>query len=703
VDIISSPPTPGELLSAALEYAARGWRVFPCHTLDPADRQCTCGDPNCTNPGKHPLTARGCLDATTDPEVVKQWWTEAPIGNVAIATGSESGIWVLDCDGQQGIEALAARGQRHETLPDTWTVHTGGGGRHQYFAWPIDATINIGNRTKLHKLPIDVRGANGYVLAPPSWHKSGNRYRLDSSPDVKIVPAPVWLVQWVSRHDAKVTETGQAPPPNPTTTLRVETGGSDIPSRIRGYLAKCPPAISGQRGHDATFAVACALVLGFGLSPDEAYPYLAEWNITCQPPWTEKELRHKLTDALKQPGERGYLLNAPIPTLPTVGSNRIIPEKKQAPVKLSSCRAEPEPYVPFPIEAVPEPARSFVRQGAEALVCDFAFLALPVLSILAAAIGNTRRVRLKRTWYEPAIIWTVVIGPSGSLKSPAFDLAMEPVHRIQHRKIEEYQQAVAGHLASELAYQRDLAAWKKTKGHLQPPQQPETPVCERIVAKDTTVERLAILLQENPRGLLLGRDELSGWFGSFNQYKQRGGADVANWLELHRAGTIIVDRKQGNQTLYIPRASASVTGGIQPETLARALTKEYFENGLAARLLLAMPKRLQKQWTEAELSSSTIQALTLLLETLFELKFNAYGEGASIPVDVSLDTPAKVLWVDFYNQWAKEQISLEGELAAAWSKLEGYAARLALVHHVVTHAFDRADHQTIGLEALSDG
>jgi hypothetical protein len=76
----------------------------------------------------------------------------------------------------------------------------------------------------------------------------------------------------------------------------------------RLYLDKVPPAVSGQGGHNQTFRAACVLVQGFSLSPEDAMPLLKEWNERCQPPWTEKELRHKLQGAEKQPGERGYLL-----------------------------------------------------------------------------------------------------------------------------------------------------------------------------------------------------------------------------------------------------------------------------------------------------------------------------------------------------------------------------------------------------------
>jgi replicative DNA helicase len=85
---------------------------------------------------------------------------------------------------------------------------------------------------------------------------------------------------------------------------------SAVVDRARKYLAKVPPAISGSKGHHQTFHAACVLVLGFGLSDQEAYTLLAEWNLTCQPPWGEHDLRRKLSEAAKQPGERCYLRNA---------------------------------------------------------------------------------------------------------------------------------------------------------------------------------------------------------------------------------------------------------------------------------------------------------------------------------------------------------------------------------------------------------
>jgi hypothetical protein len=94
------------------------------------------------------------------------------------------------------------------------------------------------------------------------------------------------------------------------------------PDRVRKYLERCESAISGQHGHDTTFTTACALVHGFGLDPDLAYPFFAEYNARCRPPWNERDLRRKLAQALTHPGHqrpRGHLLGTEMaePIAPT--------------------------------------------------------------------------------------------------------------------------------------------------------------------------------------------------------------------------------------------------------------------------------------------------------------------------------------------------------------------------------------------------
>ncbi|MGH9012234.1 MAG: bifunctional DNA primase/polymerase, partial [Acidimicrobiia bacterium] len=129
-----SATEPSSAFQQALIYAGRGWAVLPCH--QPRHGSCSCGRVDCTSPAKHPRTAHGLRDASTDPERIRAWWRRWPEANVAVRTGAASGLVVLDIDPPHGEASLATLVAHHGVLPPTLTVNTGSGGYHLYFAHP---------------------------------------------------------------------------------------------------------------------------------------------------------------------------------------------------------------------------------------------------------------------------------------------------------------------------------------------------------------------------------------------------------------------------------------------------------------------------------------------------------------------------------------------------------------------------------------
>jgi hypothetical protein len=176
---------------AALSYAARGWDVFPCHSIGGAGR-CSCCRPDCASPAKHPRIAGGLTAATSDPSTIQQWWRRWPTANVAVRTGAASGIVVLDIDPDHGgDETLAHLLDEHGPVPTGAVVHTGSGGRHVYFAHPGGL---IRNDTGRRLGPgLDIRGDGGYVIAPPSGHANGRSYRWHDG-DRTLPNLPYWLL-----------------------------------------------------------------------------------------------------------------------------------------------------------------------------------------------------------------------------------------------------------------------------------------------------------------------------------------------------------------------------------------------------------------------------------------------------------------------------------------------------------------------------
>ncbi len=367
-----------------------------------------------------------------------------------------------------------------------------------------------------------------------------------------------------------------------------------------------------------------------------------------------------------------------------------IRREKKKPVRLLL------PYKPFPVEVLPDPLRRYVRESAAALGCDPSYVALPVLAVAASAIGNARSIRLKASWFEPCVVWAGIVGESGTLKSPAYHRAVSPLFRRQKQLLQQWKD-------EHLKYLEDLADYKakKKSGEEDLGDPPEEPLQRRVVVSDVTIEKLAEVLEDNPRGILVARDELAGWLMSFSRYKGKsGGSDLPNWLEMHRAGTVVVDRKTGERrTLFVQRAAASVTGGIQPGVLARVMTADFLDAGLAARLVMSYPPRQPKRWTEDDIDQATEDEYDNLLDKLLALEPDVDG-----PHILRLTPQARTLWVRFYEEWAREQVGTDGELAAALSKLEGYAARLALIHHVVTHvALDTDDLRAVGTKRIAVG
>jgi hypothetical protein len=367
-------------------------------------------------------------------------------------------------------------------------------------------------------------------------------------------------------------------------------------------------------------------------------------------------------------------------------------------------------FRPFPVDKLPEPVKGFVEAGARAIGCDPSYLALPLLTAIAAAIGNTRRLELKRGWSAPPILWGAIVGESGTAKTPAFKLVMRPVRERQRKALDRYMEAMKEFEMEFARWEKDYAAWKRSKNATgDPPTRPDPPQAVRFVVSDTTVEALAPILLANPRGLLLARDELAGWIGSFDRYaaKGKGGADAANWLSMFNAESIIVDRKTGiPRTIHVPQAAVCVSGGIQPAILQRALSIEHRESGLAARLLLTCPPRKAKKWTEADIDPSAEEELVRLFDRLYELQPTVSDEGEARPVLVRLSGDAKTAWKAYYNAHNVEQADLTGDMAAAWSKLEEYAARLALVIHLVrwaTNDPDLSDSDVVDLASMEAG
>jgi hypothetical protein len=220
-----------QLRDAALGYASRGIPVLPLHYplphrsgLQPVtgDQRpavgtgCSCRDPDCGQPAKHPLGAlvpHGVKDATTNRARVLAWWTRHPQANIGLATGHA--FDVLDVDGPRGAQAIQELAATHGLRSFGPLVRTGGGGWHYYLA-----PTGLGNNRPRDLEHVDWRGRGGYVVAPPSRHASGHPYEWIPGRDLKVSPGevPAVLLARLERrppqrspHPVELAATGAAP------------------------------------------------------------------------------------------------------------------------------------------------------------------------------------------------------------------------------------------------------------------------------------------------------------------------------------------------------------------------------------------------------------------------------------------------------------------------------------------------------------
>lgn len=330
----------------------------------------------------------------------------------------------------------------------------------------------------------------------------------------------------------------------------------------------------------------------------------------------------------------------------------------------------PPQYGPPPLDLLPSVLQEYVIAAAESLNVDVAFILLPLLSSLGAAIGNSRSIKLKPGFVQPPVIWTGIIGRSGSRKSPALNAGCFAVMENERDLMRQNKQA-------REKYENDLAGWE-AEGKKKPGKKPEPPGLLTCLMDDMTLAAPADAIQENPHGVLVKKDELSHWFAAFDQYHSGKGADVSRWLSLHTGVLFGLDRRTDKRRYRIYDPRVCIAGGIQPKVFRRVLTPDYFERGLPARFLLAHPPFLQDRWSDKTVSDDICKAALELFEELWLLPPEPHYCDKR-PKLLPLDRDAKAVFVDFYNECGAVSVEAGEHEEAAWCKLTGYAARLGLV------------------------
>lgn len=200
------------LLAAAGRFAEQGFRIIPVRWIN-EEGECACPrGAECPSPGKHPVHREWPQVASSDRLTVANWWRSDgggtlsewwPQANIGIVTGRESRVFVLDVDNYNGgFQTLSGYERRHGALPVTRVHSTARGGTHYFFRHPGFTVRN--SAASVLGQGLDIRGENGFVVAPPSVSKYG-LYELEPVHDIEAAPAPEWLLAALRSYDKDQT------------------------------------------------------------------------------------------------------------------------------------------------------------------------------------------------------------------------------------------------------------------------------------------------------------------------------------------------------------------------------------------------------------------------------------------------------------------------------------------------------------------
>lgn len=337
---------------------------------------------------------------------------------------------------------------------------------------------------------------------------------------------------------------------------------------------------------------------------------------------------------------------------------------------------------PFPLDALPGPARSFVESIASSIGCPPDHAAMAVLVTAAAAIGRSVSLRLKGGYLASTALYCACVGPPSDGKSPSIRLVVDPLRRIDSRLRE--------------AHAAELDAWMESQAGRakgDPTPRGRAPRCKRAVVDDCTTEKLAIVMGDNPRGVVKVRDELAALMAGMDMYRAAGkGADRQLFCKCWGGEPIVKDRVSdiGGVPITVPHPCLSILGGLTPGNLRILVEPRGCDDGFSDRWLVAYPEPAPvPEWRDDGVDAAAAEDWAATVERLFAVDLREL-DGRATPRVVRFTDPAYRLWKARYGGHSAEMndAAFDPALRGPWGKLREYAARLALVLSCLEHASD---------------
>jgi replicative DNA helicase len=640
-------------LEAAISYVRRGWAVLPLHTS--LAEGCSCRKPDCPSPGKHPRVLHGVKDSSTDEAVIQRWWSMWPEANVGIATGARSGLVVLDIDPRNGGDyELNELEQAFGKLPETIESLTGGGGRHIFFEHPGSPVKNLSGRSAIRP-GVEIKGDEGYVVAPPSLHTSGKHYRWEVSSEpgeVHIALLPPWL-------EARIQIPAESP-----------SQGSALPNLIP------------EGSRNETLTSLAGTMRRKGMEETAIFAGLMETNRSqCSPPLGEDEVRNIAKSICRYPQGEGKAPESPKQgwdePIPLDASQKVLPA--------------------YPLESLSPWVADFVRAISIQRQVPTDLPAILGLCVVATSVQKAFKIEVKEGYSEALNLYGLVTLGSGERKSPVFKDMVRP--------LEEFEKTFAKDKALEIAeiqtrieiQKNAFEAAKKAAARVKPSEREPLEhdavgmakvlsnmsilSLPRILSDDVTPEQIANLMAEQNGRLALMSAEGTVFEIMAGRYSKDGAPNFEVFLKAHSGDQIRVDRR-GSPPIFVNEPALTMAITVQPDVTQGLLRKQGFRGrGLLARWMYSQPRSIvgyrdvNSPAASQEVRDRYHSNLTRLLDRAFRGNWPKPPE----PKLLRLDTAA----LDLFNSFSAEvevQLREHGVLTLLrdWGgKLPGLTARIA--------------------------
>ncbi|HKD09868.1 MAG TPA: DUF3987 domain-containing protein [Bryobacteraceae bacterium] len=240
-------------------------------------------------------------------------------------------------------------------------------------------------------------------------------------------------------------------------------------------------------------------------------------------------------------------------------------------------QSELPPVEAFSEDLLPESFRPLVADVTERMQVPMDYPAVVMMLCLAGAVNRRATIQPKANdtgWVIVPNLWGGIIAPPGFMKSPVIQAATRPLNQIQAEWRNEHEAALIDYARQKEEYELRRAAWKEQfkaaskKGNTapdRPEDEPKEPKLPRLIVNDATFEALHQTMSENPAGILVIRDELTGWWSQLDKAGREG--ERAFCLQAWNGDTGHTIDRIGRGTIHVEACCMSMLGGIQPGRL----------------------------------------------------------------------------------------------------------------------------------------